>query len=85
MPDCQGDQSKKPATFDRGKVKYDKTNPFARSVAGPRTILRKASKGRGTFPSTCLAFVLKRIRVFRNIKRRHPDSNWEIKVLQISA
>ena len=38
MPDCQCDQSKKPTTFDNEKVKYDKTNPFARSVAGPRTI-----------------------------------------------
>ena len=49
MPDCHRDQSKKPTTFDRGKVKYDKTNPFpqasmdyspfARSVKGPWSIL----------------------------------------------
>jgi len=29
MPKNICDQSKKPTTFDRGKVKYDKTNPFA--------------------------------------------------------
>ena len=44
-PDCQCDQSKKPATFDSEKVKYNKTNPNAQSVAGPWTILQ-SGKGR---------------------------------------
>ena len=33
MPDCHCDQSKKPTTFDRGKVKYDKTNPIVLTVS----------------------------------------------------